>query len=597
VTGYLVEYHDGDGIWIAGGNPSDTIQEFTGLAAGETYSFRVTAENAAGYGAVSSTGSASTYGAPGAPTNFNATAGSSSATLTWDEPASDGGSAITSYIIQQYQPGDGWTTIETLPASVVIDGSVSHIVTGLTPGQYYSFLVGATNAAGTTMTSGETVVQPYTTPSAPVGVSVTAGKNQITVTWMAPASTGYSQILAYTATLTGALGGGQTCTSSITTSCTITGLTTGTTLGASVTATNAAGDGTAGTSTSSVIVQGVPSSPLNARVESTGNGTATVAWGGSMSDGGVPLTGYKVYSNPGTGGPVCTTAGAMMTSCTVTGLINGTGYTFTVTAYNTHGESDPSNVTETATPFTLPGAPTVTSSSSDTSSVTAWFNAPASNGGYAISTYQLYCYSTNGGTSRSVDGSSSPLTVGSLTEGKNYICYVSAYTAAGWGATSNNINMTATQVDPDDYAATANYATGTGSYGATGTFVLTGGSCDFGPGDYALVAQAGYGGHAWGCEEHTYLGPVQDAGWGYYYCPVGDDYFGNGTCYVLHNVYAGVPAGHTEYSCPSGGWVSGSTCYYHYSYIASYSCPSGGNLSGTTCVRPAYWSGWNRSIS
>lgn len=51
------------------------------------------------------------------------------------------------------------------------------------------------------------------------------------------------------------------------------------------------------------------------------------------------------------------------------------------------------------------------------------------------------------------------------------------------------------------------------------------------------------------------------------------------------------------YTCPEGGSVSGTTCYYR-TYAATYqsgtaayySCPSGGSLSGTTCTRtyPAY---------
>lgn len=80
--------------------------------------------------------------APGAPTNVAATPGDSSATVTWNRPASDGGSAIMSYTVTA-SPG---------PAAATVSGSppaTSATVTGLTNGVSYTFTVTASNAAGT----------------------------------------------------------------------------------------------------------------------------------------------------------------------------------------------------------------------------------------------------------------------------------------------------------------------------------------------------------------------------------------------------------------------------------------------------------------
>lgn len=74
---------------------------------------------------------------PGAPTNAVATPGNAQATVTFSAPASNGGSAITSYTVTS-SPG-GFTS--TGPSS-------PRIVTGLTNGVSYTFTVRATNEAG-----------------------------------------------------------------------------------------------------------------------------------------------------------------------------------------------------------------------------------------------------------------------------------------------------------------------------------------------------------------------------------------------------------------------------------------------------------------
>ncbi|WP_334142245.1 fibronectin type III domain-containing protein, partial [Rhabdothermincola sp.] len=83
-----------------------------------------------------------------------------------------------------------------------------------------------------------------------------------------------------------------------------------------------------------------------------GSGSATVSWSPPASDGGAPITSYTVRSSLGS--QTCTwTAGPL--SCTVSGLTNGTAYTFTVRATNSVGdgpESDPSNPVTPQAPIT-----------------------------------------------------------------------------------------------------------------------------------------------------------------------------------------------------------------------------------------------------
>ena len=65
------------------------------------------------------------------------------------------------------------------------------------------------------------------------------------------------------------------------------------------------------------------------------------------------------------------------------------------------------------------------------------FSPPANNGGSAITSYRAQCTSPNGGTSRTLDGTSSPITFTNLTPGKDYRCRVKATNAIGTGAYSS----------------------------------------------------------------------------------------------------------------------------------------------------------------
>lgn len=83
--------------------------------------------------------------APGVPTSLSGTAGNTQVVLTWTAPGSDGGSAITDYVVQySSDSGSTWTTFSDGTSS-----STGATVTGLTNGTAYVFRVAAVNAVGT----------------------------------------------------------------------------------------------------------------------------------------------------------------------------------------------------------------------------------------------------------------------------------------------------------------------------------------------------------------------------------------------------------------------------------------------------------------
>jgi hypothetical protein len=96
-----------------------------------------------------------------------------------------------------------------------------------------------------------------------------------------------------------------------------------------------------------------PDAPTGVSATSGGNASTTVSWT-APSDGGSAITSYTATSNAGQ------TCSSSTTSCSITGLTNGTPYTFNVTATNSIGTSDPSSASSAATP----AAPVVTPPSS-----------------------------------------------------------------------------------------------------------------------------------------------------------------------------------------------------------------------------------------
>ena len=90
----------------------------------------------------------------------------------------------------------------------------------------------------------------------------------------------------------------------------------------------------------------VPGAPT-AVSATAGDGQATVSWNAPASNGGAAISGYTVTSTPDA--KTCTSTG-VDTHCSVTGLTNGTSYTFTVTATNSAGNSPASDPSAGVTP-------------------------------------------------------------------------------------------------------------------------------------------------------------------------------------------------------------------------------------------------------
>ena len=185
---------------------------------------------------------------------------------------------------------------------------------------------------------------------------------------------------------------------------------------------------TASTTGYGVVYYTTPTAPTGVSAI-VGNQNATVSFT-LPTDLGGGVTSYKV--TPYIGATAQATTSGSTSPIVVSGLTNGTAYTFTVTAVNPAG-STASGATSAVTPNPPPSAPTIVSATAGDGNAILFFNAPSSfgSGSSSISTYTV---TSSGGTSTlTASGSVNPIQIIGLTNGSAYTFTVTA---------TNNLGVT-----------------------------------------------------------------------------------------------------------------------------------------------------------
>jgi hypothetical protein len=291
--------------------------------------------------------------------------------------------------------------------------------------------------------------------AAPTDVTATAGNARATVTWAAPQSA--SAITGYTVERTNGTTVVLTNVPATATTFTATGLVNGTAYTFRVRAVNANGPG-AFSAASNPVTPTAPTAPGVPVIgtATAGNQSAVVQWTAPANNGGSAITRYEVQVvNAATNVAVGAVrlAAANATQLTVTGLVNGTRYTFRVRAVNAIGVgalSANSNAVTPVAPVTVPGAPALVlgtpgGAGGAITATVQWIGVTAT-GGSAITGYQVTSQrlNTNGTDNGAPTASTFPSTTRSITftapagvpASTRYRFTVQAVNAVGAGAGS-----------------------------------------------------------------------------------------------------------------------------------------------------------------
>ena len=186
ITDYAVEFSDDAGeSWSTFADAVSTTASatVTGLTNGTSYWFRVSASNALGTGAPSTHVVAVPWEvlSPSAPRDLAVTSVQlTSIGLSWTAPTTDGGAAITDYVVDySSDSGSSWTTFTD-----VVSTLRSTTVTGLTSGVRYVFRVSAVNSVGRGTASSSTTAVAPGVPGPPCCIDDTEiGPRYVAIRW------------------------------------------------------------------------------------------------------------------------------------------------------------------------------------------------------------------------------------------------------------------------------------------------------------------------------------------------------------------------------------------------------------------------------
>jgi len=359
--------------------------------------------------------------------------------LTWDPPASDGGSPVLHYRLYRYSGyGYGYEFL------LQLDVELSYTDSNLTNGQSYYYRVSASNIVGEGLQSNEARAIPATVPGPPRGVGAVPESRLVTLTWTSPADNGGSGVTNYhvhRGASPGALS--LLATVGLVQQYLDIGLTNGVTYYYQVIAQNPVGNGTpsdmvAATPSATLTLPGPPTR----LVAQAGDARVDLAWSVPGDNGGAVITNYAVYRGPFSGAETFLVEVGDVPAFSDRNVTNGVVYSYRVAAKNAVGEG-PVSDSISVVPVTVPGAPIAFAVVAGNGRLTLTWLPPIDSGGSAITHYNLYrANASGGGTYLTTPGNLLHYEDTGLQNGVALFYQVAASNAVGEGPRSSEVSAT-----------------------------------------------------------------------------------------------------------------------------------------------------------
>jgi len=427
------------------GRPADDLRHGTvsDLAPGTTVDLRVRAVNAIGAGIPSEVGTTHVYGAPSAPTGLHVTGDDGAITATFGLPEHANGTPATSYDIS-YDGGAHWTRT---PVSGT--GPWTVVGEGFDNGTVYDVRVRWTNTWGTgPAASLDALVA--TVPDAPWIDAPELDGTTASFAVEAPASDGGASVTGYRITTDGGSTWAplQLTETADGLSFELTDLELGREYDLRVRAVNARGDGATSNPRTFTLAL-VPSAPTGLVVVAD-DGEMRVTFGAPLHDNGAEVTSYDVSFDGGQSWwfDVALDGQAPWTF-TMTGFVNGETYDVRVRASNRVGTGAEAALDDVLV-AAAPDVPVVFGIEPADAAANLMFGAPSSDGGSAITSYQV---SLDGGTWAALTVTPDVMfphilraTISDLVNGQGYDVRIRAVNARGASQPSTEVRVTPSTV-------------------------------------------------------------------------------------------------------------------------------------------------------
>jgi fibronectin type 3 domain-containing protein len=388
---------------------------------------------------------------PSSPQNLQSRPGDGYVVLSWDVPSSDGGSAITEYMIKRSTSYGKEVLLERVGVSIT-----SYTDKEVTNGQTYYYKVSAVNKENEEGTFASTKATPrssVTTPSVPQKLQSATGDGYVVLSWAVPSNDGGSAIVKYKI-YRGTSSGGERYLDSASATTTYykdIAVKNGQTYYYHVTAVNAAGESSPSNDVSAK-PQGPPGSPRNVKA-AAGDSYVNLEWFAPSDDGGSKITKYNIYRGTTSGGETLRKTVGNVLTYTDNDVTDDRTYYYQVSAENAIGEgamSDeasaipPSGITTPSLTHivTTPSAPRNLIATAGDRVVNLNWKAPVDDGGSAITEYTIY-RGTSSDAESYLDSVSAPTTSYTDRTVINDLIYyykVSAENSVGEGEKSNEVD-------------------------------------------------------------------------------------------------------------------------------------------------------------